>query len=32
VRATDYFDLAGAQELAGEIVADFKEVYDCAVA
>jgi hypothetical protein len=32
VRATDYFDLAGAQELAREIVADFKEVYDCAVA
>lgn len=32
VRPTDYFDAAEAQRLAREIVADFKEVYDDAVA
>ena len=31
VRSTDYLDQGEAKRLAQEIVADFKEVYDCAV-
>lgn len=32
VRSTDFFDAGEAQVLAREIINDFKEVYDCAVA